>query len=118
MKLERRKTNPLSAAVRDAVLESNRQAREGMILTRHAPFAEHMCRIPTDPDTLAEIERRFPGFNGTQGTAAHDQALKDFHASPFSSLYDVRKRGLRHTQNRPRGIIIRPPAAKPGEDLS
>ena len=116
MKLQKPKTNELAAAVRDAVLDSNRQAREGMIVTRHAPFAEHMCRIPTDPDTLAEIERRFPGFNGRQGTAAQDQALKDFHASPFSSLYAVRKRGARYVQNKPRGIIVRPPAAKPGED--
>ncbi len=105
------KLPPLTAEVR-AILESNQAAREGRIVTRHAPFAEHMCRIPIDH--LPELNRLFPGFDGKSGTAAHDAAMKEFHASPRSALYAVRKRGARHVQNKPRGIIVRPPVAQPG----
>jgi hypothetical protein len=101
----------LTAGIR-AILESNKAAREGRIVTRHAPFAEHMCRIPVEH--LPEINKRFPGFDGKSGTAAHDQAMRDFHASPLSAVYAVRTRDLGRIKNRPRGIIIRPP--KPGED--
>jgi hypothetical protein len=100
---------PLSAAV-SSILESNQLAREGRITARHAPFAEHMCRVPVEH--LPLLNAKFPGFDGKSGTAAHDQAMRDFHASPWSAVYAVRKRGLRHTQGRPRGIIIRPPAAQ------
>ena len=105
----------LTAEVR-AILESNQKAREGRIIIRHAPFAEHMCRVPVEH--LPEINKLFPGFDGSLGTAAHDQAMRDFHASPLSAEYDVRKRNPAAIKNRPRGIIIRPPAAKPGEDLA
>lgn len=98
----------------EAVLESNQAAREGRIVTRHAPFAEHMCRIPLEH--LPELNKRFPGFDGKLGTAAHDQAMKEFHASPISAVYAVRTRNLAAIRSRPRGIIIRPPAALPGED--
>lgn len=98
-----------------AVLESNQRAREGRIITRHAPFAEHMCRIPLEH--LPELNRLFPGFDGKSGTQAHDDAMREFHASPRSALYDVRKRNPATIKNRPRGIIIRPPRAQPGEDL-
>lgn len=103
----------LTSEVR-AILESNQAARDGRIITRHAPFAEHMCRIPVDH--LPELNKRFPGFDGKAGTAAHDQAMKDFHASPVSALYAVRKRGHRHVQQKPLGIIIRPPPVSPAED--
>jgi hypothetical protein len=99
-----------------AVLEGNRAAREGRVVTRHAPFAEHMCRIPLEH--LPELNRLFPGFDGKSGTQAHDDAMRAFHASPRSALYDVRKRNPQTIKNRPRGIIIRPPRAQPGEDLA
>lgn len=104
---------PLTSNAR-AVLEGNQKAREGRIVTRHAPFAEHMCRIPVEH--LPELNRLFPGFDGKQGTAAHDQAMRDFHASPRSALYDVRKRNPATIRNRPRGIIVRPPPVRTSED--
>lgn len=103
----------ITAAVR-AILESNQKAREGRIVTRHAPFAEHMCRIPYEH--IKNINKRFPGFDGRSGTEAHDQAMREFHASPLSAEYDVRKHNPATIKNRPRGIIIRPPPVKPGED--
>lgn len=103
---------PLTAVVR-AILESNQQAREGRIVTRHAPFAEHMCRIPLEH--LPALNSLFPGFDGKSGTEAHDLAMKAFHASPASEPYRVRKSG-RVVQNRPRGIIIRPPEAQRDHD--
>lgn len=110
---EARDPFPLTRNAR-AVLEGNQAAREGRVVTRHAPFAEHMCRIPLEH--LPELERLFPGFDGKSGTEAHDQAMREFHASPRAALYDVRKRHPATIKNRPRGIIIRPPRAKPGED--
>lgn len=101
----------LSAEV-SAILGSNQAAREQRIVTRHAPFAEHMCRIPVEH--LKAINSRFPGFDGKLGTAAHDQAMREFHASPLSTVYAVRKRDALTVKNRPRGIIIRPPAPRPG----
>lgn len=85
-------------------------AREGRVVTRHAPFAEHMCRIPLED--LPMLNKRFPGFDGRSGTEAHNMAMREFHASPLSTLYDVRKRDALTVKNRPRGIIIRPPAPK------
>lgn len=97
-----------------AVLEGNQLARDGRIVTRHAPFAEHMTRIPLEH--MPALNALFPGFDGRSGTEAHDLAMRAFHASPASEPYRVRKSG-RTVQNRPRGIIIRPPRAQPGEDL-
>jgi hypothetical protein len=65
-----------------------------------------MCRIPAAD--LPLIEAKFPGFDGKNGTAAHDAAMAAFHAHPMSAVYSVRKRGHRYAQSRPRGIIIRP----------
>lgn len=96
---------PLSAEVR-AILESNQAAREGRIVARHAPFAEHMCRIPIPH--LPALNKRFPGLDGKSGTEAHDRALTEFHAHPLSAMYAVHKRGHRYAQSRPRGIIIKP----------
>ena len=89
---------------RTAILDSVQAAREGRIVTRHAPFAEHMCRIPVED--LRALNALFPGLDGKSGTNAHDLAMKAFHESPASEIYRVRRRVM---GERPRGIIIRPP---------
>ena len=99
-------------AERRAILESVQLARDGRIVTRHAPFAEHMCRIPVVD--LPVLNALFPGLDGKSGTNAHDLAMKEFHASAASEPYRVRKRVV--GGDRPRGLIIKPPAPTPAKD--
>lgn len=88
---------------RDAIMRETQLAREGRIEARHAPFGEHMCRIPeSDWKVLLQV---FPGL-GSKNRAEADAALEAFHASPASEPYRVRRRVLGET---PKGIIIRTP---------
>lgn len=103
----------MTANVRE-VLEGNRMAREGRVVTRHAPWGEHRCRIPLE--RLPELNKKFPGFDGKSGTQAHIDAMNAFHASPLSAEYDVRKNHPATIKNRPRGIIIRPPPVRREEE--
>lgn len=94
---------------RRAILESVHDAREGRIERRHAPFAEHMCRIPmADWQVLLKT---WPGL-ASPNTAERDAALTAFHASPASEPYRVRRRVM---GQRPRGVIVRPAPYRPGD---
>lgn len=89
---------------RRAILESVQAAREGRIVTRHAPFAEHVCRIPeSDFKVLCVL---FPGLSGKQGTQAHIDAMNALHASAASEPYRVRRK---FRKEKSRGVIVKPP---------
>lgn len=89
---------------RRQMLEDVRAAREGRVVTRHAPFAEHVCRIPeSDWPVLCAL---FPGLDGKQGTQAHHDAMTAFHASEASAVYKVRRK---FRKDNARGVIVRPP---------
>lgn len=91
---------------RDGIMRATQLAREGRIDARHAPFAEHVCRIPeSDFRVLCKL---FPGLD-SKSRAERDAALERFHASPASEPYRVRRRVM---GGRPLGIIIRPPAPR------
>lgn len=80
-------------ATRRQILECNRLAREGRIDTRHAPFAEHILRVPElDFELLARV---FPGLK-SKDADERTRAVVEFQQSPLSEPYRVRhNRSLR-----------------------
>lgn len=73
----------------EAALTEAQLAREGRVQTRHAPFAEHQLRVPTEH--WRAIAMLYPGLrsrNHDEYEAAYDRFLK----SPFADPYRVRNR--------------------------
>jgi hypothetical protein len=64
-------------------------AREGRLDARHAPFAEHVLRIPTSH--WRALARLFPGLN-SRSPDEHAEAMKRLHESPIADPYRVRSR--------------------------
>jgi hypothetical protein len=78
---------------RRQILECNRLAREGRIPTRHAPFAEHILRIPERD--FAFLCRAFPAML-SKDAGERSAAILEFQQSPLSEPYRVRhNRSLR-----------------------
>lgn len=72
-----------------AVLQEAQLAREGRVGTRHAPFAEHQLRIPTDH--WRALARLYPGLN-SRDPAEYAEAYERFYQSSFADPYRVRSR--------------------------
>jgi hypothetical protein len=75
--------------VSEVVLREAQLAREGRLETRHAPFAEHQLRIPTEH--WRGIALLYPGLNSRNHDEFQD-AYNRFLASPFADPYRVRSR--------------------------
>jgi hypothetical protein len=76
------------------VLRANQAAREGRIEARHAPFAEHVLRIPESDFPI--LCRLYPGLN-SKNADEQRRAVDKFLASEASAPYRVRRlvRGVR-----------------------
>lgn len=82
------------------VLREAQLAREGRLETKHAPFAEHMCRIPLEHINrwhkmngvlLPPLRVLFPGWDSKNHDEA-EAAMNAFHASEYADPYRVRSR--------------------------
>lgn len=71
------------------VLREAELARTGRLDTQHAPFAEHVCRIPTSH--WKALTRIYPGLN-SKNHDEYEAAMKAFHESPLADTYRVRSR--------------------------
>lgn len=79
---------------RKAILTGNQAAREGTVGARHAPFAEHILRIPVSDHAV--LCRIWPGLD-SKNPDEQSRAVEAFLASPASEPYRVRRvvRGVR-----------------------
>lgn len=73
---------------RELILRDNQLAREGRVQTRHAPFAEHILRIPlSDYGQLIKANPALNSKDAAQKSRAIDELLKN----PLGEVYRVRK---------------------------